>query len=76
MSMHTYENSVGMTWRDQTLTREELTVQQIADYINEKRVVLSSSLWGRYKHRGRHHRPNILQRIFSNLVSAWTPQYS
>lgn len=72
MSMHTYENNVGMTWRDQTLTRDELTVQQIADYINEKRVILSSNIIGRYLHRGRHHRPNFFQR----LVMAWTPSYS
>lgn len=76
MSMHTYENSVGMTWRDQTLTRDELTVQQIADYLNEKRVVLSSSLWGRYKHRGRHHHLNIFQRAYASLVMAWTPSFS
>lgn len=76
MSMHTYENSVGLTWRDQTLTRDELTVQQIANYLNEKRVILSTTLWGRYKHRGRHHRPNFIQRAFATLVTAWTPTFS
>lgn len=76
MSMHDYENSVGMTWRDKSLTRDDLTVQQIADYIHEKRVILSTSLWGRYKHRGRHHRPNIFQRAYMNLVMAWTPTFS
>lgn len=76
MSMHTYENSLGTTWRDQTLTRDELTVQQIADYLHQKRVILSTTLWGRYKHRGRHHRPTIFQRIYTTLVMTWTPTFS
>ena len=76
MSAHGYDDTVGTTWRDSTLTRDDLTVQQIADYINEKRVVLSSTLWGRYKHRGRHHRPNIFQRVYASLVMTWTPLYS
>lgn len=76
MSAHGYGDTVGQTWRDTTLTRDDLTVQQIASYVNEKRVILSSTLWGRYKHRGRHHRPNIFQRIYANLVTTWTPSYS
>lgn len=76
MSAHGYNDTVGTTWRDCTLTRDDLTIQQIADYVNEKRVILSSTLWGRYMHRGRHHRPNIFQRAFTNLVAAWTPSFS
>ena len=74
MSAHGYDNNVGATWRDTTLTRAELTVQQIAEYGRQKRVILSSTLWGRYMHRGRHHHPNIFQRIFGRFM--WTPSYS
>jgi len=76
MSAHGYGDTVGQTWRDTTPTRDDLTIQQIADYVNEKRVILSSNLWGRYLHRGRHHRRNIFQRAYANLVMAWTPSYS
>lgn len=74
MSMHGYENSVGQTFRDSTLTRDDLTVEQIAQFIREKRVILSSSLWGRYKHRGRHHHLNIFQRTYAALLMTWIPQ--
>lgn len=76
MSAHGYEDKVGQTWRDLTLTREELTVQQIANYVKEKRVILSSTWWGRFKHRGRHHQPSIFQRAYTTLVMAWNPIYS
>lgn len=72
---HEYQNSVGVTWRDKTLTRDELTVQQIATFLKEQRVILSSTLWGRYKHRGRHHHLNILQRAYANWILVWTPSY-
>lgn len=73
---HDYKDSVGVTWRDKSLTRDDLTVNQIANYINEKRVILSSTLWGRYRHRGRHRTLNFLQRAYANLVMAWTPTFS
>lgn len=75
MSVHGYNDSIGVTWRDKTLTRDDLTVQQIADYIQEKRVVLSSTLWGRYKHRGRHHHLSFLQRIYATWLMVWTPAF-
>ena len=73
MSMHGYEDSVGVTWRDKTLTREDLTIQQIANYIDEKRVILSSSLWGRYRHKARHRPLNLLQRVYATWLLVCTP---
>lgn len=75
MSMHGYENSVGVTWRDKTLTREDLTVQQIANYIVEKRVILSSTLWGRYRHRARHRPLNFMQKAYATWLLLWTPAF-
>lgn len=68
MSTHDYQNSVGPTWRDKCPTRDDLTVQQIAQFIQEKRVILSSTLWGRYKHRGQHRPLNFAQRIYATLL--------
>lgn len=76
MSLHGYENTVGQTFRDRTLTREDLTVEQIAQFIRDKRVILSSTLWGRYRHHGRHHHLNFIQRLYATWLMAWTPAFS
>lgn len=75
MSLHDYKDSVGQTFRDLRATREDLTVQQIAQYIKEKRTIMSSTLWGRYKHRGRHHHLSMFQRAYAAWLLAWTPAY-
>jgi hypothetical protein len=72
MSGHDYENSVGLTFRDRTLTREDLTVEQIAQFIQEKRIIISSTIWGRYRHKARHRPLNFLQRAYANWLLAWT----
>lgn len=75
MSMHGYENSVGRTFRDNTLTRDDLSVEQIAQFIREKRVVLSSTLWGRYRHKARHRPLTFMQKAYATWLLLWTPAF-
>lgn len=72
MSVHGYNDTVGVTWRDKCPTRDDLTVQEIARFIKEKRHIMSNTLWGRYKYRGRRHHLSFFQKIYANWLMAWT----
>lgn len=73
MSVHDYNNTVGVTWRDKCKTLDDLTVQEIAQFIKEKRHIMSNTLWGRYRHHGRHHRLGFMQRAYATWLLVWTP---
>lgn len=73
MSLHDYANSVGVTWRDKCPTRDDLKVEEIAQFIEEKRTILSNTLWGRYRHRARHHHLGFLQRAYVTWLMVCSP---
>lgn len=75
MSTHDYNETVGRAFRDSRPTRDDLSLEDIANFVKEKGYILSSTLWGRYKHRGRHHHLNFLQRSYAAWLLVWTPAF-
>lgn len=72
MSSHHYEDVVGVTFRDKCVTQFDLSVDEIANYVKEKKTIMSATLLARYLYLGRRRRkPSFFQRVVTSLRFSW-----